>query len=687
MSSIRGLCFICVLLVLGCHSTPLKNPPLTGPDAPRQLQWQKDYKEARAQTDASKACPAFQRLAGEKAFPGHDIAQLRAWESCASTQASQIDRTQVPSYLKDSALEVALTLAQAQKDKAGVMTLAAEKSRQKLPQAEKLRWVKLALSSAQELSDDERIAEYTRREYQIAPRLNPEPKEKDYLTVAADFRLARQFEKAREYYEKVVQGGFKIDDKISALKGIRLSYKNARQNDAHLAACERLADFLNQAIKKNPKQNSLRVAAYDAEVYHARALWTQGHATQARQIFEKLEKRMKGRVSIAELYWLKARMADEDKDYATVSTSLDKALKEKITDTSLRDKIMWYAGWNERRQNHFAAAVDRFHQLDEQTQDEFIRVRGLFWLGKSQTEDKKADEAKATFARVVDLDPLGYYGLLAHRQLGQEISLKPTVAGKAIETPTIPLDTVLAEWLNLLDERDALTALLDEAAMAYRKLPTQSDEGWIALFKYYAKAGLYMKLYDSLAGLSPERRKSVLENHPELLFPQPWSEEVRTASLQFGVKPELIYAIMRQESAFDPHARSLADAFGLLQVLPEVAEHLAKANGIAYEDMESLYEPQTNIQVGAAHLKELMARYKSQFILAVCAYNANDTAIHNWMSTRFRGDALEFIEEIPYEETRVYVRLVMRNLIFYSLLNSQSASIEFPNWLLKLDAT
>jgi soluble lytic murein transglycosylase len=57
------------------------------------------------------------------------------------------------------------------------------------------------------------------------------------------------------------------------------------------------------------------------------------------------------------------------------------------------------------------------------------------------------------------------------------------------------------------------------------------------------------------------------------------------------------------------------------------------------------------------------------------------------MKTRYRGDALEFIEEIPYEETRAYVRLVMRNLIFYRLLKSQSASIEFPAWVLKLDPT
>jgi soluble lytic murein transglycosylase len=172
-----------------------------------------------------------------------------------------------------------------------------------------------------------------------------------------------------------------------------------------------------------------------------------------------------------------------------------------------------------------------------------------------------------------------------------------------------------------------------------------------------------------------------------LLFPQPWSDEVRTASLQSGVQEELIYAIIRQESAFDPRARSGADAFGLMQLLPEVAENLSKGAQVPYSQMDDLYEPRTNINLGAAHLKELLARNKGQFILAVASYNANENAIRNWMKTRYRGDALEFIEEIPYEETRTYVRLVMRNLIFYSLLRSKNASIEFPGWLLKLDAT
>nr|HMN70223.1 lytic transglycosylase domain-containing protein [Bdellovibrionales bacterium] len=160
---------------------------------------------------------------------------------------------------------------------------------------------------------------------------------------------------------------------------------------------------------------------------------------------------------------------------------------------------------------------------------------------------------------------------------------------------------------------------------------------------------------------------------------------VKLAGLDFNVAEELIYAIMRQESAFDPLARSPADAFGLMQILPEVASDIHKTSKVPYAEMEDLYQPNVNISMGAAHLRDLMKRHKGRFILAVAAYNASENAIRGWMKNRFRGDSLEFIEEIPYEETRTYVRLVMRNMIFYSLLNSKSASIEFPAWVLALD--
>ncbi len=676
-----------VMLILGCHSAPLKSPV----DTSLKLNslWLRDYKEAQMlkSTAPFRSCELFKSLALEPKFPANEIARLRAWETCDS--AEPLKRSDLPAYLNDLSLDIALMGAVKLNDKAAQMELATEKSKQRLPQNEKLKWNELALARARELKDKAKIEALTKRQYIIAPRLNPDPSPAQWLMVASDLRNARKFEQAREFYEKIIKGPeFTLDEKITAHKGIRLSYKNARRMDDHIEASKRLVEYLRRAEKLNPKSIAIRNAHYDAEIYLGRAIWTMGQADAARRTFETAEKRLMGRVSLAELYWLLGRMAEERNEPSEVSRYMELALKERITDDELRDKVLWYSAWNERRQKNHARAAEILGELNEKTQSEFTKVRVLYWLGKTQADLGKADESKATFEKLCLLDPLGYYGLLAHRQLGLAISFKraPTQDGGEILDSDVPLNFELADWLVLVDEKEALEELLNLSIKSYAKQKKQTDEGWTTLFRFYAKGGLFAKMYEMLSALPSDRRKSIVEKHPELLFPQPFLEDVKLAALQYNVDEELIYGIMRQESAFDPRARSGADAFGLMQVLPEVAENIAFAKKISYLHMDDLYVPKTNIPIGAAHIRELLDRHRGRFILAVASYNASEKAIANWMKTRFRGDALEFIEEIPYEETRIYVRLVMRNLIFYSLLKSKSASIDFPAWVLKLDA-
>ncbi len=677
-----------IILVLGCHSVPLKSPVDTTVKV--HSEWLKNYKEAQLLkiTAPFRSCEIYKQLGADTKFPAHQLAQLRAWEICEPAQAPTFARESLPPWLKDMGLDIALQLAAKSGDKAAELELAGEKSKQNLPQSEKLKWNELALQRARELKAQDKIPALIKRQYTIAPRLNPEPASKQWLAVAGDLRNSRKFDQAREYYEKILKSSdFLLEDKVAAFKGIRLSYKNARQHEDHLTASLRLVDFLRKAEKRQPKSQTVRKLSYDSEVYYGRALWTLGRADDARKVFETIERRLKGRTSLAELYWLMGRMAEEQNRPDLVSRHMESALKEKLTDPELRDKILWYSAWNERQQKNSARAAEILTELDAGTKSDFTKVRALFWLGKTYAEMDKPADAKRVLEQVIEMDSLGYYGLLAHRQLGVAISFKRSPVTASAEDPAsaLPLDVTLAEWLSLIDEGDALSNVLQQSALAYRKQKDQSNEAWTTLFQLYAKGGLYTKMYETLSSLDSDRRKSIVETHPELLFPQPWNDDVKLASLDYNVDEELIYGIMRQESAFDPRARSGADAFGLMQVLPEIAENIAFQKKISYLHMDDLYQPKTNIPIGAAHIRELLDRHKGRFILAVASYNASEKAILNWMKTRYRGDSLEFIEEIPYEETRTYVRLVMRNLIFYSLLKSKSASIEFPAWVLKLD--
>ncbi len=644
----------------------------------------RDYKWAlgHAHENLPRACVIFKDLAATARFPAHDLAQVRALEACPGETFASFNRAQLPSWMQGLALDALLSRAAARADKNAEMDLAAEKAKQKMPQSEKLKWMGLALKRAGDLERKDKQQKFNLMVYAMAPRLNPKPGSSgaDLLNIAGDWRQAREFEHAREFYQKVLSHEHaSTDEKIQALKGRRQSYRNARQNEKHLAAAQSLIDFLKPLPTKIG-------AYYEAQVYRARALWTLGRSTETKTILSRLERAMKGKASRAELYWLKGRMAEENQDFAAVSKNSALALKEHFSDPDLRDKVMWYNAWNERRQSHWSNAIAALDELGQKTQQDFTRQRVQYWLGKTYADNHQEIEAQTVWHDLVEQDPLGYYGLLAQRELRQPISLPKGAAG-ALPTSVspLPLDETLARWLANLDERDALNDYLDEVSLAYHKSPQQNDEAWVIIFKNYARAGLYTKLFESLGGLTPQQRVGIFARHPDLLFPRPWNAEVKAAATQFGVDESLIYAIMRQESAFDPRARSPADAFGLLQLIPEIAGTIARKYHEPFKNMDDLYDPQTNINLGAAHLKNLFHRHQNRFILSVAAYNANENVIRAWLKARYRGNALEFIEEIPYDETRAYVRLVMRNLIFYSLLKSPSGTLVFPEWVLKLD--
>ncbi len=638
---------------------------------------------------AASSCDDFQSLSREQSFALHELAKLRAQEACAK---DPIDFAAYTSWLKPAAADAAISLAQKQNDLQRLVPLCIEKSKQPLTHEERLQWANLAESTAEKLNDQTLIDQSKQRIYLISPRLKPEPTEKEYLTVADDFRYHREFSQAQEYYEKVIDNNAaSVPEKISAFKGLRLSFKNARDNKNFLATNTRLIKFLEKKLRRQRKGSRLLFRQMnDAMVMQARALWTQGHVKDALKAASSFERELKGRYSLMDIYWLRARMAEEKGDLDNSNKFLDMALAQVSGgDLETRDKLRWVMAWNKRREKNYETASDLFQKLMEQTQNESTRYRAEFWLAKVKSEMGHEEEAKSNWETLTGDDPLGYYGLLAYYQLQKPIlqskkqaeAAVPAAAQKGVQNILHP---EIADSLIQVQETDVLQTYLDEIARRYKKNKSQNDVVWVRLLKYYARAGLYLKLYENLNQISPDQRNAILQNNPELLFPRPFEAEVRQAASELQVEPELIYSIMRQESAFNSKARSAADAFGLMQVIPEVANQLSKKYSIPLEKNEDLYDPAVNVKIGAALLKDQLRRYHDQFILAVASYNANDQAIQNWMSSRFHGDAIEFIEDIPYEETRGYVRLVMRNLVFYRLLVSKDQTMAFPQWVLQL---
>jgi soluble lytic murein transglycosylase len=154
-------------------------------------------------------------------------------------------------------------------------------------------------------------------------------------------------------------------------------------------------------------------------------------------------------------------------------------------------------------------------------------------------------------------------------------------------------------------------------------------------------------------------------------FPLAYWEMIQQKAQERELDPYLILALIRQESLFDPQARSPATALGLMQLLPSTASRLAKQIGISPPSNEQLFHPEINLALGTQYLRDLLQHYSNDWFKAIAAYNAGEAAVDRWEKEILTDDAEEFVERIPYLETRGYVKLVLRNHRIYKRLYDQ----------------
>ena len=153
-----------------------------------------------------------------------------------------------------------------------------------------------------------------------------------------------------------------------------------------------------------------------------------------------------------------------------------------------------------------------------------------------------------------------------------------------------------------------------------------------------------------------------------LIFPQPYWGDLTADSQKNGLDPYLVASLIRQESEFNAGAVSPAHAYGLMQLLPSVGKENAKKEGIRGFQTASLLNPTVNLELGSRNLRLALDRFGGQAEYALAAYNAGDVPVRLWMSSGDYKDIQEFVESIPYTETREYVQAILRNREMYRTL-------------------
>jgi len=332
-------------------------------------------------------------------------------------------------------------------------------------------------------------------------------------------------------------------------------------------------------------------------------------------------------------------------------------LQAAYPETKLKQRVVWEGGWANYLAGKFSVAAEQFTKL--LTVAEY-REKALFWHGRSLAAAGDVTAAEADFAALRKEFPFGFYTLAVQGD------------GAAAAVETIPaLGGTLPEMLPLPDGFERVKALIalgliddasTELAAGRKKLSkTKGDAGLARLYLELGNYNRAMSLYDT----SLLKQPSSSRNAWLFLYPQAFNGLVSKYSAQAGVEPSLAYAVMRAESSFSATATSPVGARGLMQLMAQTAGMILKATKI---EPERLYDPELNIRLGTKHLRELLDKYNGNETAVIASYNAGATNVNRWLKTYVNLGAAEFIESIPFAETRDYVKKVLAAAALYKRL-------------------
>src|SRR3974390_497868 len=159
-----------------------------------------------------------------------------------------------------------------------------------------------------------------------------------------------------------------------------------------------------------------------------------------------------------------------------------------------------------------------------------------------------------------------------------------------------------------------------------------------------------------------------------ILFPEPYWTTIKAESAKNNLDPYLVASLIRQESEFNQSVISYANAYGLMQIEPSVGKSLARQEGISGFQTYQLLNPETNIRLGTRYLRQMLDKFGGVQEYALAAYNAGDSRVVDWQAAGPYRGMDEFVESIPFPQTRDYVQAILRNEEIYRGIDAAAAA-------------
>jgi soluble lytic murein transglycosylase len=381
-----------------------------------------------------------------------------------------------------------------------------------------------------------------------------------------------------------------------------------------------------------------------------------------------------------------ADLLAQDGDTAGALVRLDR-IAQRYPEGDQLGEALFKAFWLRDRAGDGKGALAALAALETaraSAEESYDVERARYWRGRVLDQQKRTDEAVGLWQALAVDHPGTYYGLVARERLAERDPVRASLVAAVLAilppaTPPTELDagTLLGD-AHFLAGAELLRLGFNDAAsselLAARRAG-QPPEAQRLLVEALARTG-DVRAAHGVARLALRRDLSGpvapgVRDLWAIAYPDAFRELVVRHTRGSPVEPELLQALMREESALDPRALSWAGAVGLTQLMLPTAREVARSLRLRAPSAEQLQNPSTNIQLGAAYLGRLLQRFDGNVALALASYNAGEGAVNRWRAARPEAELDRWVEEIPLSETRGYVKRVLRSWNTYRLLGGR----------------
>lgn len=389
-------------------------------------------------------------------------------------------------------------------------------------------------------------------------------------------------------------------------------------------------------------------------------VWQSENWDGAKDILEIMQNKFPG---YDKAYYLKGLLFEDTKKYSKAYDSYSYVV-DHFPNGKLYASSLFKLAWLKMLDGRNADCVKGFDRYINEGADNYdwAITSGHYYKAKCLQKQDLKDEAKAAKLELIAKYPFSFYSLLAMDELGMKI---PEELETRIQPQIYTAEPITAKELSAMNTAIKLVRCgLNEYAkkeLSFINLDKFPPEYVETISKLYIYAGYNELAMQASTALLNRLKVFVSREHVEYHFPKHYFDTVKKYAEKMELDPFLVMAIMKRESAFNKDAVSRSGAIGLMQLMPATAARFQTSK------KDNINDSGTNIKLAATYLKDLVKRYNGNLAYAAAAYNAGEESLDRWI--KWYGGKLsgtEFIENIPYSETRAYVKSVLGNYFMYN---------------------